>query len=79
MRKYIDALADGLLIWVLPALHENPSKRQVKMPKVYFRDSGIAHSLLGMTDERDLLRHVRIGATWEGWIINAQRHRRSES
>lgn len=69
VRKYIDVLADALLVRVLTPWHENLSKRQVRMPKVYFRDSGIAHSLLGINNETDLLRHVRSGQTWEGWVI----------
>ena len=69
VRKYIDVLADALIVRVLLPWHENLSKRQVKTPKVYFRDSGIAHALLGISNEAELLRHLRSGATWEGWVL----------
>lgn len=49
--------------------HENLKKRQVKSPKVYFRDSGLLHQLLGIRTMDDLLRHPRCGASWEGYVI----------
>ncbi len=69
VRKYIDVLADSMLTRVLRPWHENIDKRQVRSPKVYFRDSGLAHTLLGIDDHVGMLRHPRSGATWEGAII----------
>jgi uncharacterized protein len=69
VRKYLDVLADLMLVRVLRPWHENLAKRQVRAPKVYLRDSGIAHALLGIDERRDLLRNPRVGATWEGVVI----------
>ena len=69
VRKYVDVLADGMLVRVLRPWHENVAKRQVRSPKVYFRDSGIAHTLLGIDSRADLLRNPRVGATWEGVVV----------
>jgi predicted AAA+ superfamily ATPase len=49
--------------------HENLKKRQVKSPKVYLRDSGTLHALLGLASEHDLLAHPKVGASWEGFAI----------
>lgn len=69
VRKYLDVLADMMLVRVLPPWHANVAKRQVRSPKVYFRDSGLAHTLLGIDDRASLLRNPRVGATWEGVVI----------
>ncbi|MBL8929048.1 MAG: ATP-binding protein [Kineosporiaceae bacterium] len=69
VRRYIDALQDALLVRVLQPWHANIDKRQVRSPKVYLRDSGLAHTLLGIDSWTDLVRHPRIGATWEGMVI----------
>jgi uncharacterized protein len=69
VRKYLDVLDDALLARVLLPWHENFAKRQVKSPKVYLRDSGLAHALLGINDQTSLLRHAQAGATWEGFVI----------
>ncbi len=69
VRKYLEVLADVMLVRVLRPWHENLAKRQVRSPKVYFRDSGIAHTLLGIDDRAGLLRSPRVGATWEGLVI----------
>jgi hypothetical protein len=50
--------------------HENLSKRQVKAPKIYLRDTGLLHALLGLRTRNDLLRHPKIGASWEGLVID---------
>jgi uncharacterized protein len=68
-RRYIDVLSDALLVRVLQPWHENMGKRLVKTPKVYYRDSGLLHQLLGVVDELSLLRHPAVGASWEGWVI----------
>lgn len=69
VRKYLDVLADVMLVRVLQPWHENVAKRQIRSPKVYFRDSGLVHTLLGIDSRADLLRNPRVGATWEGVVI----------
>lgn len=49
--------------------HVNLRKRQVKSPKIYIRDSGLLHQLLGIGSERELLMHPKLGASWEGYVI----------
>ncbi len=68
-RRYLDALNGMFLVRVLQPWHENLKKRQVKSPKVYVRDSGILHALLGIGSERELLSHPKAGASWEGAAI----------
>jgi predicted AAA+ superfamily ATPase len=66
---YLDLLVDLLLVRRLPAWHHNVGKRLVKSPKVYVRNSGIAHALLGIRDKEVLLGHPVVGQTWESFII----------
>ena len=66
---YLDLLVDLLLVRRLPPWHRNVGKRLVKSPKVYVRDSGIAHALLGIRDKEALLGHPVVGQTWESFII----------
>jgi uncharacterized protein len=66
---YLDLLVDLLLVRRLPAWHHNVGKRLVKSPKVYVRDSGIAHALLGIRDKEALLGHPVVGQTWESFVI----------
>ncbi len=66
---YIDLLVDLLLLRRLPAWHCNVGKRLVKSPKVYVRDSGIAHALLGIRDKEALLSHPVLGQTWESFVM----------
>ena len=68
-RRYLDLLSGLFLVRQLQPWHENLKKRQVKAPKVYVRDSGILHSLLGIGTERELLSHPNVGASWEGAAI----------
>ena len=75
VRRYLDTLADALLIRVLPPWHTNTGKRLVRSPKVFYRDSGLAHTLLGLDSEVALLRHPRVGASWEGLIVEECIHR----
>jgi predicted AAA+ superfamily ATPase len=67
--SYVDLLADLLLVRRLPSWHTNVGKRIVKRPKVYVRDSGILHALLGIGDKDALLSHPVVGASWEGFVI----------
>lgn len=68
-RRYVDLLQDLFMVRILLPWHANLSKRQVKSPKVYIRDTGLLHSLLGIRTEQELLLHPRSGASWEGFVI----------
>lgn len=67
--RYLDILSDALVVRQLLPWHENLKKRQVKAPKVYVRDSGLLHALLGIATARDLERHPKLGASWEGFVV----------
>ena len=69
VRRYLDLLTGLFLVRQLPPWHENLGKRQVKAPKIYFRDSGMLHQLLGIRSERELLAHPKSGASWEGYAL----------
>jgi predicted AAA+ superfamily ATPase len=69
VRSYLDILTGTFMVRQLQPWFENLGKRQVKSPKIYFRDSGLLHSLLGITDETSLLGHPKSGASWEGFAI----------
>jgi len=69
VRRYLDLLSDLFIVRQLPPWHENLKKRQVKAPKVYIRDSGLLHQLLGIATEKDLLSHPKSGSSWEGYAI----------
>ncbi len=66
---YIDLLVDLLLVRRLPPYHANTGKRLVKSPKVYVRDSGLVHALLGIGDYNTLAGHPVVGPSWEGFVI----------
>lgn len=68
-RHYLDLLTDALMIRQLQPYHANIRKRQVKSPKVYVRDSGLCHQLLGIDSGKALMEHPKIGASWEGFVI----------
>jgi predicted AAA+ superfamily ATPase len=68
-RRYLDLLAGAYMIRLLPPWFENLGKRQRKAPKVYLRDSGLLHHLLGISSPRALLSHPKCGASWEGFAI----------
>jgi predicted AAA+ superfamily ATPase len=67
--RYIDLLCDLMLVRRLPAWSGNVGKRLVRSPKVYVRDSGIVHALLGLTTLDDVLSHPVAGSSWEGFVI----------
>jgi len=69
IRRYLDLLNATFMVRSLSPWHENISKRQVKAPKLYFRDSGLLHSLLGIEDRDQLNRHPKLGASWEGFAL----------
>ena len=69
VTRYIDLLVDLLLVRRLPPYHANVGKRLVKSPKLYVRDSGLVHALLGIRDHEALAGHPVVGASWEGFVI----------
>lgn len=77
VRRYLDLMTGVFMIRQLPPWFENLGKRQVKAPKIYVRDSGLLHALLGIANQRDLEHHPKVGASWEGYaveeILKAQR------
>lgn len=69
VRRYLDTLTQTFMLRQLQPWHENLAKRQVKAPKVYFRDSGQLHAMLGVSTSAELLAHPRSGASWEGFAL----------
>ena len=69
VTSYIDLMVDLLLVRRLRPFHANTGKRLVKSPKVYVRDSGLVHALLGIEDYNALAGHPVVGASWEGFVI----------
>lgn len=69
VSNYLDLLVDLMLVRRLPPWHANIGKRLVRSPKIYVRDSGLVHALLGIADKEALLAHPVIGASWETWVI----------
>jgi hypothetical protein len=68
-RRYVDLLQDLFMVRLLQPWYVNFGKRQVKSPKVYIRDTGLLHYLLGIRTEQELLVNPRSGASWEGYVI----------
>jgi len=68
-RHYLGLLTDALMVRQLQPYHANLRKRQVKSPKIYIRDSGLCHQLLGIESPKGLLEHPKVGASWEGFVI----------
>ena len=69
VHRYVDILCDLMLLRRLAAWHGNVGKRLVKSPKVYVRDSGLVHALLGLTNYESVLSHPVAGLSWEGFVI----------
>jgi len=69
VRRYIELLSQTFMLRILPPFHSNVKKRLVKTPKIYLRDSGILHALLGIDTFSDLLGHPIYGASWEGFAL----------
>ena len=69
VRSYLDILTGTHMTRQLPPWFENLSKRQVKSPKIYIRDSGVLHGLLNLPDQHTLLGHPQVGASWEGFAL----------
>ena len=68
-RRYLDVLAGAYMLRLLPPWFENLGKRQRKLPKTYFRDSGLLHTLLGLRTREGVLSHPKAGASWEGFAL----------
>lgn len=71
IKNYLDILSYTFMLRQLAPWHENLKKRQVKSPKVYFRDSGILHSFLNIENLSDLKTHPKLGASWEGLALES--------
>ena len=69
VARYLDHLCNSLMLRRLEPYHANLGKRLVKSPKVYVRDSGLLHHLLGIREVNDLLGHPSTGASWEGFVV----------
>lgn len=69
VRRYLDILSGVFMIRQLAPWYANLKKRQLKSPKIYLRDTGLLHQLLGVMSEKELLSHPKCGASWEGYII----------
>lgn len=69
VRSYLDILTGTYMVRQLQPWYENIGKRQVKAPKIYLRDSGLLHGLLGLGEFPGLLAHPRVGASWEGFAL----------
>jgi predicted AAA+ superfamily ATPase len=69
VRRYLDLMTGVFMVRQLPPWFENLAKRQVKAPKVYVRDSGLLHALLGIGSRRELELHPKVGASWEGYAV----------
>ncbi len=69
VRHYLDLLTSALVVRQLQPWHENIGKRQVKAPKVYLADSGLLHGLLNLPTQQDLESHPKVGASWEGFVV----------
>jgi hypothetical protein len=79
VRGYLDRLTAALVVQQLHPWHENISKRQVRAPKVYVADSGLLHVLLNVRSQSDIEGHPKVGASWEGFVIEQiRRHLKAE-
>jgi len=68
-RNYLDILCGTYVVRRLPPWHTNMGKRELKAPKIYVRDTGLLHSLMGIRTRRELLSHPKLGASWEGFAL----------
>ena len=71
IRRYLETLEATFVVRTLRPYHANIAKRQVKAPKVYVSDSGLLHHLLDVRTQRDLERHPKVGASWEGFVLQS--------
>jgi predicted AAA+ superfamily ATPase len=71
VQRYLDILTETFMVRQLQSWHQNVGKRQVKAPTIYIRDSGLLHALLGLGTSRDIESHPTLGASWEGFALEA--------
>jgi len=69
IRRYLDVLTQTMMVRQLQPWHENLAKRQVRSPKIYFRDTGLLHALMDVRSQAQLATHPRAGASWEGFAL----------
>ncbi len=69
VRHYLDLLTSVFVIRQLQPWYENIGKRQVRSPKIYIGDSGVLHALLGLTTREQIVSHPKVGASWEGFVV----------
>lgn len=69
VRKYVDILAGTFMVRLLEPWFENINKRQIRSPKIYIRDSGLLHTLLGIQSDNELQEYPKLGASWEGFAL----------
>ncbi len=69
VRHYLDLLTSVFVVRQLQPWYENTGKRQVRSPKIYIGDSGVLHALLGLTTREQIVSHPKVGASWEGFIV----------
>ncbi len=75
IHRYVDVLAETFMVRQLQPWHANIGKRQVKAPKIYVRDTGLLHALLGLASTPDIESHPKVGASWEGFALDSVVHR----
>lgn len=68
-QRYLDLLSGTFMVRQLKPWYYNTKKRLIKRPKVYFRDSGILHALLSLENKKEVLSHPKLGASWEGFVL----------
>jgi predicted AAA+ superfamily ATPase len=71
VRRYLDLLAATFVVRIVLPWSESLAKRQVRSPKVYVADSGMLHALLDIRERRDRERHPKLGASWDGFTLQA--------
>ncbi len=69
VKRYLDILSGAFMLRQLQPWFENIKKRQIKTPKIYYRDTGLLHHQLGIKTHHDLMGHPKVGASWEGFVI----------
>ena len=74
IRRYLDLLTSVFMVRQLQPWHANIAKRQVRSPKIYLGDTGILHALLGLTTREEVVSHPKVGASWEGLVIQQAIH-----
>ena len=69
IRRYLDLMTSVFVVRQLQPWYENIGKRQVRSPKIYIGDSGVLHALLGLTTREQIVSHPKVGASWEGFVV----------